>query len=61
MVGVVLSMPVRCAGRTVRVRANRRDSVLASEMSPFRDVWTGFVDTKWTCDQIPKTLQARNP
>ena len=47
-VGVVLSMPGRCAGRTARVRTNRCDSVPVSDISPQTGLRTGFLDPNAT-------------
>ena len=51
-VGVVLSMPSRCAGRTARLRTGRGDSAPDFGYGPGDASWTGFLDTKWTLDQV---------
>lgn len=57
-VGFALSKPNRCAGPSVRVHTNRGYSAADSRISSQRGLWTGFVDPKWTCDQVPETFQA---
>jgi hypothetical protein len=60
-VGVVLSMPGRCAEVSAPLRAGRGDSAPDPGYWPGDASWIGFADTEWTLDQVPQRFQARNP
>ncbi len=56
-VGALVSMPGRWAGAPARLRTKRNESAPDPPIGRPEDFWTGYLDSKWTLDQISKYFQ----